>query len=326
MRGAGGLPAPRVDQQRQPGTPALQPGSTNTVRARFVIISGGAGEGVFVYEGAPALGNPPLAWITDGAVDPYGNVLPVTGPVVAAAGPNGSYAALLPSANASVVPQLVLGPGGAAFLLQQPAVFAGIAGAGTSAERYALNLTSGWTTKTNGAGYVSSFFFQGAAPDGSADGFATLVVGSAAGAPVNMLQVTPENLVAGGPVFARLPLSAPGTPAAWQNMSLQNGWGVTGTQFAQFKLMPDDTVMVRFGGLTPGTTTDATEIWGFPSAAYTPSFTGTMSFPVAVTYTTAPTSVTSTPEVVIRSTGGMQCFNLRGTVGSIAGTFSYPLD
>jgi hypothetical protein len=44
----------------------------------FLVISGtGSGVGVFVYNGTPELGNPPIAWLTNGSLlDPYGNVLP----------------------------------------------------------------------------------------------------------------------------------------------------------------------------------------------------------------------------------------------------------
>src|SRR5277367_6632202 len=57
--------------------PGIQPGTNSQiVRARVVIITGN-GDGVFAYNGAPALGNPPIAWLTGGGlVDPYGNILP----------------------------------------------------------------------------------------------------------------------------------------------------------------------------------------------------------------------------------------------------------
>jgi hypothetical protein len=46
------------------------------VRARTVIISGtGAGVGVFVYNGTPALGNAPIVSITSASADPYGNAV-----------------------------------------------------------------------------------------------------------------------------------------------------------------------------------------------------------------------------------------------------------
>jgi hypothetical protein len=70
---------PRRPDQQQGGSGQggqVAPGSVNVVRARQVIISG-AGEGVFVYSGAPGLGNPPIFW-AGSSPDPYGNVLPAT--------------------------------------------------------------------------------------------------------------------------------------------------------------------------------------------------------------------------------------------------------
>lgn len=109
---------------------------------------------------------------------------------------------------------------------------------------------------------------------------------------------------------------------SWASMSLVNGWTVSGTGFAQYKLMPDHTVMVRAAGLLPGATGDGTTIWGGIAS----TFTGTMSFPVVANYTTAPTAVTSTPQVVIAGGYSLEVYNLRGTVANIAFTFSYPLD
>lgn len=83
----GGMPPRRLDQVRQPMTPGVTPGSPNVIKARRVIIAG-PGDGVFVYQAGttPALGNPPIVWITGGGslIDPYGNVLPSTAGVAAA--------------------------------------------------------------------------------------------------------------------------------------------------------------------------------------------------------------------------------------------------
>ena len=77
-------PPPRGDGLRRPlnAPPAgqvatgVQPGVSNgVVVAHYVIITGTAG-GVFVYNGTPGLGNPPIAWMTSGTTDPYGNPLP----------------------------------------------------------------------------------------------------------------------------------------------------------------------------------------------------------------------------------------------------------
>jgi hypothetical protein len=75
-KGVGGLPPRRIDQQPVPPAAAVQPGATSTVRARTVIISGsGAGVGVFVYDGTPGAGNPPVVSITSASADPYGNAV-----------------------------------------------------------------------------------------------------------------------------------------------------------------------------------------------------------------------------------------------------------
>lgn len=60
--------------------PGVQPGTTSpVVIANIVIIFGptGSATGLFVYQPGtkPAAGNPPIAWITANAVDPYGNTV-----------------------------------------------------------------------------------------------------------------------------------------------------------------------------------------------------------------------------------------------------------
>lgn len=71
--GLGTLPPPRVDQLRQPASSALQAGSPQTIRARFVIVSG-TGGGVFVYS-TPGPGNPPLYSVSNATTDPYNNTI-----------------------------------------------------------------------------------------------------------------------------------------------------------------------------------------------------------------------------------------------------------
>jgi hypothetical protein len=72
--GTGGLPVPRPDQVRVYPPNGVQPGSfAGIVRARLVIVSGAGVSGVFVYNGTPGLGNPPIVSITNGSTDPFGN-------------------------------------------------------------------------------------------------------------------------------------------------------------------------------------------------------------------------------------------------------------
>jgi len=133
------------------------------------------------------------------------------------------------------------------------------------------------------------------------------------------------NFVFGTAIVAYWDAAGLHAPGGWQNMSLSNGWAVSGTGFAQYKLGLNNTVSVRFGGLGPGTTTNGTTIWTPPSG-FVPTFTGTMSFPIAVGYSGTAPAYGSTPEVVFRG-GSMQCFNIAtGTVANIAATFHYPLD
>lgn len=324
MRGTGGLPGPRVDQQRRPSAGSgTTPGSAaGVVLARQVIVYG-TSEGVFVYNGKPALGNPPIAWTASGALDPFGNVLPTSQASIGVSGLNGAYIALLPSTSVAAVPQIIMVPGGATQLGSPPDIFSAIAGAGTTAERYAINLLTGYSTA--GTAYQSGIYFSGAAGDGSADGFMFLNVAAASGSPVSAFSITPEQIIAGAPIAGQRPGAGTGTADSWNTMSLINGWGAGGSGFAQYKAYPDNTIGVRFAGLTPGTTTDGTEIWA-PPTGYVPQFAGTQSFPVVANYSTAPASPTSVPQVVFKTSGGMECFNLRGTVASIAGSFRYPLD
>lgn len=63
-----------------PSLPGQAPGSTSGIfRGRQVVVSGsGAGVGVFVYNGQPGLGNPPIFWATSAGADPFGNPISST--------------------------------------------------------------------------------------------------------------------------------------------------------------------------------------------------------------------------------------------------------
>jgi hypothetical protein len=76
--GLGGLAPQRPDQQRNYPPTGVQPGSSSgIVRARLVIVSGAGVSGVFVYNGTPGTGNPPVLSIVPPGVttDPYGNTV-----------------------------------------------------------------------------------------------------------------------------------------------------------------------------------------------------------------------------------------------------------
>lgn len=77
--GLGGMPPVPLNAPAGVGpAPGVQPGqSSGIVTANKVIVFGTAG-GVFVYNGTPASGNPPIFWATSATVDPFGNALPST--------------------------------------------------------------------------------------------------------------------------------------------------------------------------------------------------------------------------------------------------------
>jgi len=79
--GLGGMPPPPQNAPAgQQATGGVQPGQSTAIVFANKVIVFGTGDGVFVYPTGttPALGNPPIAWMGGGLVDPYGNVLPST--------------------------------------------------------------------------------------------------------------------------------------------------------------------------------------------------------------------------------------------------------
>lgn len=79
MMGLGGLARRRPDQEYRPAGQGVTPGARSSIFARLVVIFGtGNARGLFVYNGKPANGNPPVfAVVAPGVTtDPYGN--PVT--------------------------------------------------------------------------------------------------------------------------------------------------------------------------------------------------------------------------------------------------------
>lgn len=87
-----GTPSRFPYPDRPQPSPGIGPGQSAVTRARVVIVSGptGAVNGVFVYSPGttPALGNPPVAWITASSSDPFGNTLPsATGIIIGTGNP-----------------------------------------------------------------------------------------------------------------------------------------------------------------------------------------------------------------------------------------------
>jgi hypothetical protein len=114
----------------------VQPGVTSAVLLANKVIVFGANGGIFVYNGTPALGNPPILAITTATTDPYGNdikpgdadaagALIALGP--APAGGTPSFIELV----AGAVLELALGTGDADEVLSS-ALFTLISGSGAA--------------------------------------------------------------------------------------------------------------------------------------------------------------------------------------------------
>jgi hypothetical protein len=108
----------------------------------------------------------------------------------------------------------------------------------------------------------------------------------------------------------------------WENMTLQNGWSLHSGSVARYRQGLDNAVYLHFTNVEPGTFSDDTVIWEIPSGLV-PSNSATQNIPVAVDYTTAPTTPASTPFVAIRSNGTMTIQNLRATPASVSFVASY---
>lgn len=264
----------------------------------FIINS----SGVFFYNGTPAAGNLVLSIAAAAGTDQFGNAYLADLEIL---GPNGSFINL---ADNGTVAALIFNPQSVTHQTDNPQIISAAVNAGAVNELDSLIMGSG---KNGGSDAALQLFAESA--DSTIAATAVIEFGGSVSCFISLA----SGIVACQP-------GTTDTPETWHNMSLSSGWTLNTGGFAQYKLMPDNTVAIRFGGLKPGTFTDGTELWAIP-AGYVPGFIGTQSFPIAVSYSTAP-AFGSTAEVVFKNSGQMQCFNLRGTITSIAGSMRYPLD
>lgn len=193
MTGDGRLPPRRLDQVRQPATPSLQPGSSQVVRARFVIVSGSGG-GVFVYGGAGPGGL--LVSVTDVTEDPFGN------PVHAGAWVYGEDGAAVGLAVTTNQPGLQLAPPSSAHSTQRAEVFADTGNAGAANEYQYMVLTSG---EENGLTDAALQLFSESA-DGTGAAHAVFEFGGAVAGTFDAEGYAPE--------------------APWTALTLENGWAL----------------------------------------------------------------------------------------------------
>jgi hypothetical protein len=316
-----------------------------TITGSQFIATGTSGE-ILAYTGDPALGN--LLTSVSGAngTDPKGN--PYLDGVTVYSG-KAHLQASVNAADAAPAIGLVTGAGseyGTAALYTWPpnegaadeSIITWLQGPSSTVDHASAAVVLQSTAKdSSSAAYGGLLFNGGTVATWDTAGFhvsGTLHGNSGTLTVADVIQVDSDVHISGtlygvgGVITVGDRLSA----GTWQNMTLANGWTLSGTGFAQFKLMPDHTVMVRAAGLLPGITGDGTYVWEAPTTTYYSTFTETMSFPIVVGYSTAPSAPTATPQVAFHSDYYLAFYGLVGTTGTpgtVAGvsfTFSYPLD
>jgi hypothetical protein len=205
--------------------------SNQVIQAQIILLTGN-GDGAFAYNGTPALGNPPIAWLTGGGlVDPYGNVLP------------------------------------SQMGVEGNGIFTSTGGAGQSA--LAGNLLS--IVPTGGASSAifgapspgAAYMVSGTEPGTDAEAFLYLLSKLASGS------FDAPQAILTGVLTASLPGGGATQEETWHTMTLLNGWNI-GTGYAQYKMEPNGRVSIRGANITPGTVTSGTSIWT-PPTGYAPT-------------------------------------------------------
>jgi hypothetical protein len=246
--------------------PGVQPGVSNAViLAQYVIVFGTAG-GVFIYSGAPAAGNPPIAWMSGAAADPYGNTLTPASHVVIGAGQDGSPQVVLESSS---------GSGELAFPLpgtwtNYPNMFGAVAGSGGT-----LSLNGPTDTTVNDQAYLEMLSAAAGYEGGSAGamhykdangGDNTIAIWGDNGLLINAAQ--PINAVKPGTGGSP---TNPAQPESWHAMALANSWANDAGQVtAQYRLVASPPNSVEIIGAIVATAATSSTFFTLP-AAYRPA-------------------------------------------------------
>lgn len=284
----GQSPAPMNAPQAQQPNVGVQAGSTQTFIGRLAIIFGtGTNTGLFVYNGQPMLGNPPIFAITTASSDPYGN--PVTPSAITDTG----------------VPILIYSGTPAKGTLS-----VSIAPAGGT-DSFGNAFPQGLALHDNPAGGSGFWFLSGASFEGFIMNFGTFVAGTAPAQTLNAVWNAPGpvgatnspaiyytsqpqnlsalsggflavNLASGvfsallwdqlgisatGQVTAATPSSNPATSETWHPMTLQNSWtntsgGSPGT--ARYKLLNNGNFWVQ-GDISHASVSGNSQIFTMPT-------------------------------------------------------------
>jgi hypothetical protein len=256
--------------------------------------------GIFIYSGAPAAGNLLISLAGASGNDQFGNPffqgLTVYGPTGAAIQleDNGSQAAM------------TLTPAGVTHLSIAPQIIAGSVNTGLVNEIIELAILSG---KANGNADAGIQLISAPA-DASALALAFFEFGGAA-----------EVFIAPGFGIRAAQPSGGGAIEGWHAMALSSGWTLGASGYAEYKKMPDNTVMIRGYNLVPGTLTNGTHLWTIP-AGYVPS---KAAQPITAIVRSG-TAIGTIPRLEAVSTGTVNIQDFQTTASSLYFSGSYALD
>jgi hypothetical protein len=283
----------------------VQPGTSGgTVLAQFVIVFGqsgsgtGAAPGVFIYEGSPGPGNPPLFSMSNATEDPYGNAI---APGIWA-GKFGGIQAGLDVAPGGNLGQVVL-PTGASG----EALGGGLAGglAGGSGQSFVQVFGPQGPAPNNDRAIMS--FFDSIAGGGAvwAIVYNSLVTSTA----ITQLQGDFTGVTVNGvhAFTAVLPgtgtsTSAPAQPETWHNLVPDAAWTIINQP--QYRLLPGIGVQVR-GLITIAATAVQTNINGLTPipSAYWPAVTRYYRTPMPAPDLAGSVDIQSNGIFVMRASG-----------------------
>jgi hypothetical protein len=288
-------------------TPAgvAPPGNVGVFRGKLVIVYGPSGtiSGVFVYAPGttPAKGNPPIAWMTGGTSDPYGNTVT---PQIGSQASNGQ-GVVLQGAD-------ILLPGSNLVASGEPAAIFGVPAASTAAQSFLIFASP--LDSTNQA----VLLLAGESGNAATAAYAQFVQQTAAD-----VQSAMQVWATGGVVVSQLGTVA--SPEGWHAVTLATG--ITGTIRHQAAATVGLAVLDINVEITSSLTTGESYVCGpLLNADYYP--TSARQFPLTVNQGlgTSPTI----PRVAIPTSGDialdMPGFTTAGNTVIVSGTVVYPLD
>ena len=211
----------------------IQPGSTGTVLAQFVILFG-PGPAIFVYNGTPGLGTLVGSWAAVAGTDRFGNPYLKDFTVY---GSNGSYINVNDSGGIGGNTAILFHPGGTSHVTEQPQVYGASNNTGLANEFEFLNLVSGAAASLDDA----QLQLLSERADASVGAVFNFLIG---GTLLSQLFKTVWNI--GVPISCTLGTAANPTiivTDSWHAITLDANWSTLGGQPAPaYRLLPDGTV------------------------------------------------------------------------------------